>query len=53
MTQQRGDEHACGRLNGDAYAGRDFLMRYIIREKFFRLTEDSVIQDERGHQFTK
>jgi uncharacterized protein YxjI len=23
-------------------------MRYIIREKFFRLTEDSVIQDEQG-----
>src|ERR1039457_4312494 len=48
MTQRRGDEHACGSLNGDAYAGQDFLMRYIIREKFFRLTEDSVIQDERG-----
>lgn len=23
-------------------------MRYIIREKFFRLTEDAVIQDEQG-----
>jgi len=23
-------------------------MRYIIREKFFRLTEDSVIQEEYG-----
>ncbi len=34
-------------MNGVAYPVT-IRMRYIIREKFFRLTEDSVIQNEQG-----
>jgi uncharacterized protein YxjI len=36
---------ACG---DSIWERKEYLMRYVIREKFFHLGEDSVITDERG-----
>jgi uncharacterized protein YxjI len=47
MTHQQSGDSACDRLNG--VVNPPYISyAYFIREKFFRLTEDSVIQDGPG-----